>query len=136
MNKTFFIFFLFLLISCTEKDPCGNDLDISGVYENKFEKGVTNYLIIKNDGTFEQRYRKQGTIKKNKGKWRYRFDGKNYCSIKFDTLKVLHYVPYRDEESEAIERMSAIFRRNKIMFYEDFPFEYDFVKTNKKIEKI
>jgi|GEM_PF-2490286 len=136
MNKTTFIFFLFLFISCTEKDPCGNDLDISGIYENKFEKGATNYLIIKNDGTFEQRYLKEGTIKKNKGKWRYYSNGKNYCSIKFDTLKVLHNVPYRNKNTEEIKWFSPIFRRNKIMFYEDFPFEYDFVKTNKKIEKV
>jgi len=131
VNKTTFIFFLFLVISCTKKDPCGNDIDISGVYENKFEKGATNYLIIKNDGTFKQKYRKGDVIKENVGKWRYRFDGKNYCSIIFDTLKVLHNVPYNDRESKNIPSMSAIFRRNKIMFYEDLPFEYDFKKTKK-----
>lgn len=57
--------------SCKEKDQCGNDTDISGVYENKFEKGATNYLIIKNDGTFEQKYKKGDTIKENKGKWKF-----------------------------------------------------------------
>jgi len=130
-----FTFFIFLVASCTEKDSCGNDIDISGIYENKFEKGATNYLIIKNDGTFEQKYKKGNIIKKNNGKWEY-FNIKKRCAIRFDTLKVLHNVPYRDhhKNSESIKRMSSTFRKNKIMFFEDLPFEYDFVKTNKKIE--
>ncbi len=130
MKKTVFILLtLLVFISCKEKDQCGNDIDISGIYENKFEEGATNYLIIKNDGTFEQKYKKGDTIKINKGKWEY-FNTRKHCVIRFDTLKQLHNVPYR----ETLENTAPHFRRNKILFYEDLPFEYDFIKTNKKIE--
>lgn len=132
MKKIIFMIFVILFFfSCKERDQCGNDVDISGVYENKFEEGATNYLIIKNDGTFEQKYKKGDTIKENKGKWRYNAER---CKLKFDTLKVLHNVPYNDENSENIPRMGPVFRRNKILFYEDLPFEYDFVKIKKKLK--
>src|SRR5690554_4432762 len=132
MKKTVFILLtLLVFISCKEKDQCGNDIDISGIYENKFEKGATNYLIIKNDGTFEQKYKKGDIVRENKGKWKY---NREHCWLKFDTLKVLHNVPYNDENSENIPRMGPVFRRNKILFYEDLPFEYNFVKIDKKVK--
>lgn len=132
MKKTVFIFFIALsFFSCSKKDQCGNDIDVSGVYENKFEKGATNYLILNNDGTFEQKYKKGDTIKVNKGKWEY---NKEQCRLKFNTLKVLHNIPYNDENSENIPKMRPVFRRSKILFYEDLPFEYDYVKILKKIE--
>lgn len=49
--------------------------------------------------------------------------------IRFDTLKQLHNVPYR----ETLENTIPHFRRNKILFYENLSLEYDYVKIKKKL---
>lgn len=113
------------LLSCDKKDNCKNSVEIYGKYINNYEKGAKDCLIIKKDGTFEQVYTK-GIIKKtNKGNWKFFEDD---CGVYFNTLKLLHNLPAQYRE-ESIEGQPAIFRNNKIMFYEDMPFEYDYSRV-------
>lgn len=132
MKKLITIFLIFFAVlgfssfmcSCMNRDHCNNSLDIVGVYENRYESGVKNYLTINSDGTFEQIYTKNKTTKKNKGKWVF-FE--KSCSVRFDTLRLLHELPTQEIES-SFEGMIGLFRNNNILFYEDMPKQYNYYR--------
>lgn len=125
LKASLFIMTLLILTSCFNKDNCNNSSEIYGKYENTYEKGAKDLLIIKNDGTFEQIYIKGKVKKSNKGTWKF---FKDDCSIFFKTLKLLHNLPAQYTE-ESVEGQPAKYRNNKIMFYEDIPFEYDYSRV-------
>ena len=134
-NNLFFFLTLIIICSCEKKDTCGNTVNYTGIYENKYIEGATNYLILYDDGTFVQEYKKNNIEKINKGSWEY-YNRENYCSIKFKNLKLLHKVPHEYFKLDSVINFIPIFRNNKIMFVEDLPFEYDFVKTDLTTEEL
>lgn len=115
----------FLILTSCNKDKCNNSSEIFGKYENTYEKGAKDLLIIKSDGTFEQIYIKGKVRKSNNGTWKF---FKDDCGIYFKTLKLLHNLPAQYTE-ESIEGQPAKYRNNKIKFYEDIPFEYDYSRV-------
>lgn len=123
-NNILTFILLLMVFSCTKKDDCNNSIEIYGKYENTYEQEAKDYLTMNKNGTFEQIYIKGSIIKKNKGTWKF---FKDDCSIYFKTLKLLHNLPPQSKE-ESVEGQPAKFRNNKIMFYEDMPFEYDYTR--------
>lgn len=122
--KKLIILGLLIVFSCSKQEKCSSIEEVIGKYENDYEIGATNILTLNNDGTFNQLYKKGKIIKNNTGTWKF---FKIDCSIDFVTLKLLHKLPKQSRE-ESVEGKPAKYRNNKIMFYEDMPFEYDYKK--------
>jgi len=104
-------------------DHCNNTLLVSGTYENVYDKEATNYLIINENGTFEQIFTKGVFVKKNKGTW---MKGKGNCNIYFKELKLFHELSDSDKH---FFTQSGIHRLNKIMFNEDLRKPFDFYRV-------
>ncbi len=121
-----FIFFTSLLLFTSCKyfrgDHCNNTKPIIGIYENVYDKKSKNLLIIKEDGTFEQKFIKDGITQNNFGFWEF-FD--ESCNVKLINLKLMHKVPnqYRKYFGQ-----KGKYRLNKIVFIEDLPKEFDFYR--------
>lgn len=111
---------IFTLQCCKKRDYCNNSLEFVGIYENTYEKNAKDILKINPDGTFIQIYTKGKVVKKNKGKWKL---FKEHCSVKFDTLQLMHELP---KQFDSLYPTTGLFRNNNILFYEDFPDEYDY----------
>lgn len=127
MNKIYaFTFLLFFLNSCKyfRGDNCNNTKSIIGTYENIFDKKAKNILIIKEDGTFEQKFLKGGDLKKNIGRWIF-FN--ETCAVHFKNLKLMHELG-QYEKNEFKEE--GLYRLDKIVFNEDLPYEFDFYRIN------
>ena len=127
MKKIFIIVFcLSLFNSCKyfRGDNCNNTLPIVGVYKNIYDKEAENILIIKKDGTFEQKFTKKGEIKTSKGTWSFFEES---CNVYFNGLKLFHKVKPMQKRffSE-----SGVFRLNKIMFNEDMRVLFDFYRID------
>lgn len=67
-KKLIILTLLLALTSCKyfKGDHCNNTLPVTGVYYNDYDKDAEHFLIIKEDGTFEQLYT-NGTIVANMG---------------------------------------------------------------------
>ena len=104
-------------------DHCNNTLPVPGTYENVYDKEATNYLIINENGTFEQVFTKGVFVKKNKGTW---MKGKGNCNIYLDSLKLLHDV---SDSNKSFFKQSGIHRLNNIVFIEGLGYEFDFYRV-------
>ena len=124
--KRLFLFFCvsLLLNSCFwDKDHCNNTLQIVGTYENNYDKEAKNLLVIKEKGTFEQIFIKNGVTKKNTGTWKL---SKESCYVKLNNLKLMHELGKYEKE---VFSQSGKYRWNKIMFNEDLRKEFDFYRV-------
>lgn len=115
-----------LLVYCKyfKGDNCNNTLPIVGTYENIYDKQAKNLLIIKEDGTFEQVFTKNGETRKNSGTWKFFNES---CNLKLQKLKLMHEIPnqYKDYFRE-----KGKYRLNKIVFIEDLPKVFDFYRVD------
>ena len=122
------IFLICLLsFSCVKRDNCNNSLSIVGKYENTYDKKASNILIINSNGTFDQIFRKDKFLKKNRGTYKF---FKNDCGLYFKNLKVLHEIPKQYSDFNVEDGFPAKFRNNNIIFIEDLPLEFDFYRID------
>lgn len=127
MRKVIIFISFLVLFGCKyfRGDECNNTSSVEGVYENIYDKGAKNILIIKKDGTYEQVFTKEDIIKKNNGKWKFSLTD---CKIFLFNLKLLHDLP---EWQESIFSDNGVYRFNNIMFSEDLRKEFDYYRIKK-----
>lgn len=125
--KNIVLVFLCILLFTSCKyfrgDHCNNTLPVVGVYENVFDKEAENILIIKEDGTFEQVFRKGEVVKKNKGSWEF---FKEHCKINLKELKLLHKLP---EPAHKYFIQDGVTRLNNIVFVEGMSLEFNYYRV-------
>tara|TARA_R110000787_G_scaffold11253_1_gene37567 strand:- start:248 stop:634 length:387 start_codon:yes stop_codon:yes gene_type:complete len=120
----YLIFLFFTSCKYFKGDKCNNTLPIIGTYQNTYDKKAENLLIIKEDGTFEQIFKKGEIVRENNGTWKLSTTRECYVILK--GLKVLHEIPlslkkYFDH--------SGVHRFNNILFFEDTGYAFDFYRV-------
>jgi len=118
------LFVVVLLVSCIKRDHCNNSLSIVGTYENVYDKDAENTLYIKEDGTFEQKFKKKGKkTRHNVGTWKFFNES---CNVRFKNLKILHNL--QQDYIYKFENMPGKYRNNNIIFVEGMTYEFDFFR--------
>lgn len=113
-----------LFVSCRyfRGDNCNNTLSIIGTYENIYDNEAKNLLIIKYDGSFKQKFTKEGITKTNVGSWTFFNES---CSIILTNLTLMHKLGIYEKE---LFSENGKYRLNKIVFVEDLPKEFDYYR--------
>lgn len=123
-NTVYFLLVFIFLTSCKcfQGDHCNNTKPIAGVYKNIFDKEAKNILNIKNNGTFEQVFTKNGQVIKNLGEWSFYEEN---CNVDLKGLKLMHELGKYEKEEFKEE---GLYRLNNIIFNEDLGREFDFYR--------
>lgn len=122
---------LVLIVQCFfgckyfQGDECNNTKPIVGTYQNLYDDQAKNILIINEDGSFDQVFEKGSTVKKNRGFWKKSEGGE--CRILLSGLKVLQDLP---STAKNYFTNKGVHRFNNILFFEDYPKEFNFYRTN------
>ncbi|WP_298779570.1 hypothetical protein [uncultured Polaribacter sp.] len=127
MKKLLVLIIIILVLSTCKYfrgDNCNNTMPIVGTYENIYDKKAENILIIKNDGTFEQFFKKEDVLKKNSGTWKF---FKESCNIRFKNLKLLHDL---STSNSKFFKKSGTYRLNNIVFVEGLSYEFNYYRTD------
>ena len=124
-KKTIFLLSLCLFIKCQyfRGDNCNNTRSIIGTYENLYDKKAKNVLIINADGTFNQKFIKDGITKESTGSWKFYNES---CKLKLANHKLMHELGIYERE---LFTQKGKYRLNKIIFVEDLPKEFDFFRV-------
>ena len=104
-------------------DDCNNTKPVIGVYKNVHDKQATNLLFIKEDGTYIQKFTKNGITKENTGTWEF---FKESCNLKLNNLKLMQKV---SPTYSKYFTQTGIYRINTIRFNEDLRKEFDFYRV-------
>lgn len=126
MYKKFILLLsLCLLIGCKyfRGDNCNNTKSIIGTYENIYDKKAKNLLIIKEDGTFKQKFVKDGITRNNTGTWKFFNES---CNLKLNNFKLMHKI---SPTYSKYFTQKGIYRLNTIRFNEDLRKEFDFYRV-------
>ena len=124
MKYPIYLLLFLMFISCKyfRGDHCNNTKPIIGVYKNVYDKEAKNILIIKEDGTFEQKFIKGRITQKNFGTWKFFNES---CYVELNNLELMHSLGIYERKLFSEE---GKYRLNKIIFVEDLPKEFDFYR--------